>query len=173
MCQEESRAGGGHGGGGIEKREEEEACGDREALSDPPQGKAHGQLHDGSEDGKGGLRASHEMFGDDGHEGRLGDDARQRAEKTEGGLENHGADKERDEGDSHMADGHAGDRGDIERQTKALRELAGDESADDGTDGPAGFDEAEAARTGVEDVVGQRNENDVGADNAGHEQRVG
>src|SRR6202007_2608307 len=98
----------------------------------------------------GGLRASHEVFGNDGHERRLRDHTGERAEEAERGLEKNGADEKGDKGNDHVAESHAGHRGDIKRQAEALRELAGDEPTDDGADGPAGFDEAKAARAGGE-----------------------
>ena len=53
-----------------------------------------------------------------------------------------------------------------------LRELAGEKSTKDRANGPAGFDEAEAMSAGVKNLVDKRDEDDVGADDAGHEQRV-
>ena len=50
--------------------------------------------------------------------------------------------------------------------------MAGDESARDGADGPARFDETKTARAGVQDVVGERDHDNVAADDAGHEQGV-
>ena len=142
-------------------------------MRNPAERETHGQLEHSGEDGEGGLRASHKMFWDDGHEGRLRDDASQRAEEAERRLEKNRTDEKREKGNDDVAERHAGHRGDIKRQTKALRELAGDESADDGADGPAGLDEAEAARAGVENVVSQRHEDDVGTNNAGHKKSMG
>src|SRR5271165_1873194 len=45
--EELAGVGGGEGGGGVHGGEEEEADGDGEALGDPAQGKAHGELEDG------------------------------------------------------------------------------------------------------------------------------
>src|SRR3974390_2567446 len=111
--QEGAGAGGGDGGGGVEGGEEEEADGDGEMLSSPAEGSGHGELHDRSEDGESGLRATHDVFGNDGHKRRLSDYAREGAEETKGSLQGNGANQKRDEGHGNVAEGHAGHGRDI------------------------------------------------------------
>src|SRR5467141_3135537 len=58
---------GGKRGAGVHQGEQKKAGGDAEALSEPAERKAHRELQDRGDDGEGGLRASHEVAGHDGH----------------------------------------------------------------------------------------------------------
>src|SRR6266481_5763038 len=79
---------GGECGARIHEGEQEETGGDTESLCEPAERKTHGKLQNGGDDGEGGLRASHEVARHDGHQRRLGDDAAERAEKSEATLQN-------------------------------------------------------------------------------------
>jgi len=138
-------------------------------LSDPAEGKAHRKLEDSGENRESRLRAPHEVLGDNSHEGRLRDHSGERAKEAKRGLQGDGANEECDEGNRDVAEGHTGHGGDIEWQSKTLGKLAGNESADDRADSPAGFDETETLGAGVEDIVGEGHEDDIGTDDAGHE----
>ena len=71
-----------------------------------------------------------------------------------------------------MAGGKTDEGGNVEEQARGPAELAGEESADDRSGGPTSFEITEAFRSGVENIVCERDENDVGADDAGHHDRV-
>src|SRR5216683_1548864 len=90
------------------------------------------------------------------------------AGEAEEQLHHDGAAEKGDERSGHVADGEHGARGNVERHAKRAAKLAGDEAAGDGAGGPAGFEEAQAARAGVKDVVGESDEDDVGAYHACH-----
>ena len=65
--EESAGARGGKRGAGVHQGEKKKAGGDAEALREPAERKAHRELQDRGDDGEGGLRASHEVAGHDGH----------------------------------------------------------------------------------------------------------
>ena len=84
-----------------------------------------------------------------------------------------GAHDECDEGDDDVAGAEYGDAADVERHAQLVVELTGEQAAADGADGPAAFEVAEAARACMQHVVGEGDEDYVGADDAGHHGGVG
>ena len=60
----------------------------------------------------------------------------------------------------------------VQPQTDPTWQLAGDESAEDCTSGPARLQEAKPKRAGMQDVIGQSHQNYVCAYHAGHYCRV-
>ena len=76
-------------------------------------------------------------------------------------------------GTSEVAGAEHGNAADVERHAQGVAKLAGQQAAGDGANGPASFEEAEAARARVQYVVGERDEDHVGADDAGHHGGVG
>ena len=139
LAQELAGADGGDGGAGVEDGEEgvggDEAC----AFGDPAEGEAHEKLDDSGEDGHGGLRAAHEMAGDDGHQRGLRDYTAESAAEAEQNLHHGGADEKGDKRCGHVSDSEHGAGSDVAGHAKFFAELAGDESAGDGADGPACF----------------------------------
>src|SRR5713226_9631760 len=164
LAGEVAGAGGREGRTGVENREEGVAGDEAGTLGNDAEGETHDELNDGSEDGHGGLRAAHEVTRDDSHETGLSGDAANGAAEAEEQLHHDGAAEKGDERSGHVADGEHGARGNVERHAKRAAKLAGG----DGAGGPAGFEKAEAARAGMKNVVGESDEDDVGADDACH-----
>lgn len=110
---------------------------------------------------------------DDGHERGLGDDAAERAAKSKNSLQHGSGGEKNDEGCGHVAECEPCEGRDVEGEAQLVAQLRGDQAANNGAGGPAGFQIAEAASSGVQDVAGQRDQHYVGADDAGHEDGVG
>src|SRR5450755_3862792 len=109
------------------------------------------------------------MAGYDGHERGLGDYSAERAAESEEALQNGGGREENDEGSGHVSQRQAGEGGDVQSDAQFFTQLRGDQAAYDGAGGPARFEIAQAARSGVKNVAGQRDEDYVGADHSGHQ----
>ena len=86
QVKEATGAGGRERGASVHRSEEEEAGGDGETLGDPAKRKTHAELQDCGEDGKSRLGPAHEVFGDDGHQRGLRDNAGEGTEESEAGL---------------------------------------------------------------------------------------
>src|ERR1700685_4408146 len=155
-------------GSGVHEAKEAEAGEEPEALGDPAEGDAHQELQNGGDDRDRGLRPAHEMARDDRHQCGLRDDAGDGAAESEDGLNGDGTDDESDERDDDVASAEHCDASDVEGHAQLVAELAGEQAAGDGADGPAALQVSEAASAGVKNVVGERDENDVGADDARH-----
>src|SRR5258705_3625648 len=80
--EEGAGARGGECGARIHEGEQKKAGGDAEALREPPEGKAHGKLQNGGDDGEGGLCADHEVARDAGHQRRHAADRAARADNS-------------------------------------------------------------------------------------------
>src|SRR5690349_5274451 len=171
--QELPRAEAGNSREKIEYGEKSVAGNKAGALRDPTERETHKQLNRGAENGDRGLRAAHEVFGDDGHQAGLGDDTTDGAASPKGHLQGDGTGQEGYERNEQVAGGESGKTGGVQREAQGPGELAGEKAAEDGAGGPSGFEKTEAARAGMQDVIGESNENDIGADDAGHHDGMG
>src|ERR1700692_3461559 len=95
------------------------------------------------------------MAGDEGHQARLRDDAGKGAARAEDRLKRYGTREKRHKRNYEMAGGQAGYGRDVEGHTEGMRKLAGDQASGNSANGPAGFQETQAACACVQDVVGQ------------------
>ena len=108
--EEGAGAGSGESGGEVEEGQQEKTGSDGEMLSGPAEGRGHRELHHRGKDGESRLRATHDLFGNDGHQGRLRDNAGKCAKETKGGLQRDGANQNRYVGHGNVADSHASHR---------------------------------------------------------------
>lgn len=142
-------------------------------FSEPAEAKAHQELDDGGEDGHGGLRAAHEVAGDEGHDAGLRDYSAEGPAEAKENLDERGAEDEGDKGCGHVPDREYGHYGDVEWHAEILFELAGDDAARDRPDSPAGFEITETCGARMKNVVGERDEDDVRANDSGHHDGMG